>query len=277
LNGAAAGAHALCVSWRPDGWAYNRSMAPTLLMSEPAPFPEDPFPLLERGAIEGIELIPWGSNYTFAALLRDEDGDCCYAVYKPRRGEVPLRDFPNGTLYKREVAAYVLSLELGWDLVPPTIIRADGPHGIGSLQLYVQPRTDTSAHFDRLRQSHRCELQRMAVFDLLTNNADRKGGHCLLDVRGHVWAIDHGLTFHHVPKLRTVIWDFCGESIPPDVVGELGEFRYTPARVGALRRKLRPLLSDGELEALFQRWDRVLANPCFPQLDPYRNVPWPPF
>jgi uncharacterized repeat protein (TIGR03843 family) len=252
-------------------------MAPTLLMSEPAPFPEDPFPLLERGTIEGIELIPWGSNYTFAALLRAADGACCYGVYKPRRGEVPLRDFPSGTLYKREVAAYLLSRELGWDLVPPTIVRDDGPHGIGSLQLYVQPRTDATAQFDRLRQSHRCELQRMALFDVLVNNADRKGGHCLLDVRGHIWGIDHGLTFHHVPKLRTVIWDFCGEAVPGEFIGQLGEFRYTPARVAELRRLLRPYLSDDELEALFQRWDRLLANPCFPQLDPYRNVPWPPF
>ena len=252
-------------------------MAPTLLMSEPAPFPEDPFPLLERGAIEGIELIPWGSNYTFAALLKDQNGDCCYGVYKPRRGEVPLRDFPSGTLYKREVAAYAFSDELGWDVVPPTVIREDGPHGIGSLQLYVQPRTDASAQFDRLRQSHECELKRIAVFDLLTNNADRKGGHCLLDVRGHVWGIDHGLTFHHVPKLRTVIWDFCGEPIPSDLLGQLGEFRYTPARVSKMRARLRPLMSEDELAAVFMRWDRLLANPCFPQLDPYRNVPWPPF
>ena len=246
-------------------------------MSQPVPFPEDPFALLERGTIEGIELIPWGSNYTFAALVRGDDGECCYGVYKPRRGEVPLRDFPSGTLYKREVAAYVLASELGWDLVPPTIVREDGPHGIGSLQLYVQPRTDAGAQYDRLRESHRCDLQRMALFDLLTNNADRKGGHCLLDVRGHVWGIDHGLTFHHVPKLRTVIWDFCGETVSDELLAPLGELRYTPARLQALCARLAALISDQELHALLQRWDRLLANPCFPQLDPYRNVPWPPF
>jgi hypothetical protein len=248
-----------------------------LLLAEPAPFPEDPFPLLERGAIEAMELIPWGSNYTFAVLLRGADGACCYGVYKPRRGEVPLRDFPSGTLYKREVAAYLFSRELGWDLVPPTVVREDGPHGIGSMQLYVQPKTDAGAQFDRVRESHRCDLQRMALFDLLANNADRKGGHCLLDVRGHVWGIDHGLTFHHVPKLRTVIWDFCGEQIPSELVGDLGAFRYTPERMAGLVRLLRPLLAEQELEALMQRWDRLLANPCYPQLDPYRNVPWPPF
>src|SRR5437868_14716487 len=141
----------------------SATVAPALLMSEPAPYPEDPFPLLERGGIEGIELIPWGSNYTFAALLRDEGGACCYGVYKPRRGEVPLRDFANGTLYKREVAAYVLATHLGWDLVPPTIVRAEGPHGVGSLQLYVEPRQGAAAQYERLRASHRCELQRMAV------------------------------------------------------------------------------------------------------------------
>jgi hypothetical protein len=246
-------------------------------MSEPAPFPEDPFPLLEHGTIEGIELIPWGSNYTFAALLTGEDGSRCYGVYKPRRGEVPLRDFPNGTLYKREVAAYQLAGHLGWDLIPPTVIRERGPHGIGSLQLYVEPRAGASAQYERLRESHRCDLQRMAIFDLLANNADRKGGHCLLDVRNHVWGIDHGLTFHHVPKLRTVIWDYCGDAFPADLVAALRRVRTDPGRLGALQKDLSRLLSDQEMDALLQRWDRLLANPCFPSLDPYRNVPWPPF
>jgi uncharacterized repeat protein (TIGR03843 family) len=246
-------------------------------MSERIPFPEDPFGLLERGTIEGIELIPWGSNYTFAALLTAEDGARCYAVYKPRRGEVPLRDFPNGTLYKREVAAYVLSRHLGWDLIPPTVIREEGPHGIGSLQLYVEPSASANAQYERLRETHACDLQRMAMFDLLANNADRKGGHCLLDVRGHIWGIDHGLTFHQVPKLRTVIWDYCGEAFPPSLVAALDELRSDQARLPALERDLGPLISRHEWEALLQRWDHLLANPCFPDLDPYRNVPWPPF
>lgn len=246
-------------------------------MSERAPSPDDPFALLEQGTIEGIELIPWGSNYTFAALLRGADGACCYGVYKPRRGEVPLRDFPSGTLYKREVAAYVLARSLRWDMIPPTIVRAEGPHGIGSLQLYVEPDTSAGSHYDRLRDTHRYDLQRMAIFDLLSNNADRKGGHCLLDVHGNVWGIDHGLTFHHVPKLRTVIWDFCGEPFPEDLVRQLAGLRAEPTRVTALEKSMRSLLSAQEMDALFQRWDRLLTNPCFPDLDPYRNVPWPPF
>lgn len=250
---------------------------PALLLSEPAPFPEDPFPLLEHGTIEGIELIPWGSNYTFAAALAGEDGSRCFGVYKPRRGEVPLRDFPNGTLYKREVAAYLLSRHLGWDMIPPTVIRDHGPHGIGSLQLYVEPRRGASGQYERLRETHRCDLQRMALFDLLANNADRKGGHCLLDVRNAVWGIDHGLTFHHVPKLRTVIWDYCGDPFPPEHVSTLKALRHDKPRLAQLAGDLRPLLSGPEWDALLQRWDRLLANPCFPDLDPYRNVPWPPF
>jgi uncharacterized repeat protein (TIGR03843 family) len=162
-------------------------------------------------------------------------------------------------------------------MVPPTIVREEGPHGIGSLQLYVEPNPSAAGQYDRLRETHRCELQRMAIFDLLTNNADRKGGHCLLDVRGHVWGIDHGLTFHQVPKLRTVIWDFCDEPFPEDMVEQLTALRSKRARVTALQHALKPLVSAQEMDALFQRWDRLLANPCFPRLDPYRNVPWPPF
>ncbi len=237
----------------------------------------DPLRALQRGLIEAVELIPWGSNYTFAARLVSEEGEHCLAVYKPRRGETPLRDFPSGTLYRREVAAYLLARHLEWDIVPPTVIREDGPHGVGSLQLYVETQREADAYFDRIRVVHRDQLQRLAVFDLLANNADRKGGHCLLDLGGHLWGIDHGLTFHHVSKLRTIIWDFCGDPIPEPLVEHLRTIRGTPDRVASIRSDLAPLLSDAELSALFQRWDRLLANPCFPQLDPYRNVPWPPF
>ncbi len=251
-------------------------MPPLIVSHRPTP-PDNPLPLLRHGAIEAIELIPWGSNYTFAALVNGEDGSSCLAVYKPRRGEVPLRDFPSGTLYKREVAAYLLAHHLGWTLVPATIIREQAPHGIGSLQFYVEPQVGPAARFDRLLASHRRELQRMALFDLLTNNADRKGGHCLLDVHGQVWGIDHGLTFHHVPKLRTIIWEFAGEPIPDDFMEALAAVRADPVRVDVIRHMLAPLLSAGELRALFDRWDRLLAAPCYPDLDPYRNVPWPPF
>ncbi|HEV7666470.1 MAG TPA: hypothetical protein VGQ62_23240, partial [Chloroflexota bacterium] len=101
--------------------------------------------------------------------------------------------------------------------------------------------------------------------------------HCLLDIRGHLWGIDHGLTFHHVPKLRTVIWDFCGDPIPADLVAHLATLHGDAEQMAAIDTALRPFLSGHELEALYDRWARLLANPCYPELDPYRNVPWPPF
>lgn len=254
-------------------------MADEATTSVPTLHPHDPrvFELLGSGRIDHMELIPWGSNYTFAVIVGSEDGPRTLAVYKPRRGEVPLRDFPSGTLYKREVAAYRLAQAIGWDIVPPTIVREDAPHGVGSLQLYVEPSTEPGAQFERLRVSHQADLTRMALFDLLANNADRKGGHCLLATDGRLWGIDHGLTFSHVPKLRTVIWDPCGEPVPAALVADLAAVRADPAREQALREALAPLLSAIELEALFSRWDRLLQMPCFPSLDPYRNVPWPPF
>jgi uncharacterized repeat protein (TIGR03843 family) len=117
----------------------------------------------------------------------------------------------------------------------------------------------------------------MALFDLLANNADRKGGHCLLDVRGHLWGIDHGLTFNHVFKLRTVIWDVCGDPLPEPLLADLRAVRSDAGKLGALQELLAPLLVDHEIEAFFTRWDRLLEQPCYPELDPYRNVPWPPF
>jgi uncharacterized repeat protein (TIGR03843 family) len=145
------------------------------------------------------------------------------------------------------------------------------------MQLYVQPVAESWGRFDSLRTSHAADLRRIALFDLLTNNADRKGGHCLLDVRGHLWGIDHGLTYNHVPKLRTVIWDVCGQPVPEDLLADVRVVRADAARMGALREQLEPFLAAHELDAFVARCDRVLANPCFPELDPYRNVPWPPF
>src|SRR5215475_5521703 len=140
-------------------------------------------------------------------------------IYKPRRGEAPLWDFPDGTLYKRERAAFVLSEALGWQLVPPTVIR-DGPNGIGTMQLYIHHRQEDADYFS-LREQYQCEVQRMALFDLIANNTDRKAGHCLRGEDGRIWGIDHGLTFHHHPKLRTVIWDFGGEPIPEHFLADI--------------------------------------------------------
>ena len=161
--------------------------------------------------------MPDSSNA--ALLVRCHAGeDSCIAVYKPMRGETPLWDFPDGTLHRREVAAFALARALGWPRVPPTVLR-DGPYGPGSVQLFVP--FDPQHHFFTLEMDHADVFRRVALFDIAANNADRKGGHCLLDADGNVWLIDHGVCFAVEPKLRTVIWTFVGEPLPDDAVADL--------------------------------------------------------
>lgn len=227
--------------------------------------------LLVEGKIELQGQIPWSSNYSFLVNVRDDELTCL-AVYKPQRGERPLWDFPDGTLCLREYAAFVVSQACGWGLVPPTVLR-EGPHGLGSLQLYVDADPDES--FFELRDEHPVDFQRVALFDALVNNADRKGGHCLRDSQGHVWCIDHGLTFNAHPKLRTVIWDYAGQLIPPDLLADLRRFKAQLADSSEVCTALKRLLSPRELKMLQQRLDRLLEAGRFPQPGPGRNVPWP--
>jgi uncharacterized repeat protein (TIGR03843 family) len=137
----------------------------------------------------------WSSNYVYIAQMCGPGGQPFTAVYKPHRGESPLWDFPSGGLYRREVAAYRLAQLLGWSFIPPTVVRPEGPEGMGSLQVFI--RHDPEQHFFVQRETPDLipQLQRMAAFDVLANNADRKGGHCLLDDDGRIWGIDHGLCF----------------------------------------------------------------------------------
>ena len=227
--------------------------------------------LLCEGEFQGLELIPWASNYTFAATLVLPD--LTYVgVYKPRRGEIPLYDFPDGTLYRREVAAYRAARALGWDLIPITVTRS-GPHGIGSLQLLVE----ADSNWDALHGGDQNEpdLQRLTLFDFLVNNADRKAGHILRGFDGHVWAIDHGLTFNEDPKLRTILWQHQGQAVPEEIVTELEEFATDPRRPAELRAELEQLLHPAEVEGFFERLDRVLALRRFPTPGARRHVPWP--
>jgi hypothetical protein len=228
--------------------------------------------LLCQGTFGRLELIPWASNYTFAAPLSLPDGTCYVGIYKPRRGEIPLYDFPSGTLYRREVAAYRTTRALGWDLIPLTVVR-DGPHGVGSLQLFVE----ADENWDVLRDQQLDEgvIQRMALFDFLANNADRKAGHILRGRDGQLWGIDHGLTFNQEPKLRTVLWQFQGQSIPGPLLEELEEFATHPTRPDALRAELAELLDEDELAGFFDRLGRVLHVRRFPQPGSRRHVPWP--
>lgn len=227
--------------------------------------------LLEHGDITLQGQLPWSSNYSFLVRVHDDELGCL-AVYKPQRGERPLWDFPDGTLCLREYAAFVVSQELEWGLVPPTVLR-EGPHGIGSVQLFVE--ADPDEHFFNLRDEFPDQFKRVALFDALVNNADRKGGHCLRDRQGHIWCIDHGLTFSAQPKLRTVIWDFAGEPIPPDLLQDLQRLKARLAASSDTRPLFERLLSPRERTMLQRRLDRLLEHGCFPQPGRGRNVPWP--
>jgi uncharacterized repeat protein (TIGR03843 family) len=229
--------------------------------------------LLQEGHIQECELIPWGSNYTFLVAMGVGQKAPLLGVYKPRRGEAPLWDFPDGTLYKREYAAFLLSEALGWQLVPPTVMR-QGPKGIGTVQLYIHHRQENADYF-ALREQYARELQRLAVFDLIANNTDRKAGHCLRGEDGRIWGIDHGLTFHHHPKLRTVIWDFGGTSIPPQLVDNIQQVCTDLETQQGLAPVFHELLANVEIDALIHRMRYIIAHPELPCLQTRRGVPWP--
>ncbi|MBF8266814.1 MAG: hypothetical protein HW388_322 [Dehalococcoidia bacterium] len=229
---------------------------------------------LLRGEIASPELIPQGSNQTF--LVAVSDGSRAFkAVYKPSRGERPLWDFPSGTLHKREYASYLVSRALRWDFIPLTVIR-DGPFGPGSLQLWVD--ADPQSSYLTLREERLEEMERIALFDCLSNNADRKASHCFSDRDGHIWSIDHGLTFHVDPKLRTVIWDFAQEPISVGLMEDVATLLSTLGSPTALSRELSHLLTPEEVDALKRRLQDLLVSGRFPDPDPSRrNVPWPWF
>jgi uncharacterized repeat protein (TIGR03843 family) len=219
-----------------------------------------------------LGLLPHASNYTFLAEVTD-GANTAPAVYKPRRGETPLWDFPDGTLCNREVAAFLLAEALGWPAVPPTVLR-DGPHGEGAVQLYVA--ADPTANYFTLLEdgAHRDAFQRIAAFDAVAGNGDRKAGHCLL-ADGGVWAVDHGLCFSVRPTLRTVIWEFAGQEIPDGLVEDLSRTR-SALRGGRLRQELLDLLDRDEVDAAADRAAALMASGCYPQPGPGRSVPWPP-
>ncbi len=215
--------------------------------------------------------MPTGSNYTFLVSIHKESGEKCLAVYKPQKGEAPLWDFPDGTLYQREYASYLVSQALGWGFIPPTAIR-EGPHGIGTVQIYIEPKENS--HYFTLRDSHPRECQRIAVFDYLVNNADRKASHCFQGKDGNIWSVDHGLTFHTDYKVRTVIWDWAGEPIPQGLVKDL---QSLSSRFGELQKSLAPYLTGIELQVLRKRLNHLLESPVFPRPRYGRNTPWPIF
>jgi uncharacterized repeat protein (TIGR03843 family) len=224
--------------------------------------------LLTEGRVELLGRIPRSSNATF--LVRVSNGnDSAHAVYKPEAGERPLSDFPPG-LYRRELAAYFLSDYLEWDLVPPTVIRADAPLGVGSLQWFVE--CDFREHYFTLHSGAphtHAALAQLALFDVVTNNTDRKSGHVLRGHDGHIWGIDHGLCFSSMFKLRTVIWDFAGETIPEALLGDIAPLAE------AVPTGVAELLDDDEAAAVQRRVLRLLRERVLPVDRTGMRYPWP--
>ncbi len=242
---------------------------------------EEGLRLLQLGAVDAEHgIMRFGSNYTFLVTVRLDDVEAL-AVYKPRLGEAPLWDFPSGTLCKRELAAFYLSEALGWDLVPPTALREDAPRGLGSLQIFIHH--DPNCHYFRFAPRHLPQIKRFLAFDVVANNADRKGGHVLLDEADHIWGIDHGLCFNHVPKLRTVMWEFgpeetplAGTPIPDDVLADLRCLLAKLQTPDDAVLQLLHLLAEEEVAALRRRLTTLINHGTFPMPRPGGSRPWPP-
>jgi uncharacterized repeat protein (TIGR03843 family) len=221
--------------------------------------------LLTDGHLEIEGRMPNSSNATFLMAVGDNGTQ---GIYKPLTGERPLWDFEPG-LYKREVAAYRLSEVLGYDIIPPTVVR-EGPLGEGSLQLFINH--DPSLHyfvFLDLRPELHDQLRKMAVFDIVANNTDRKGGHVLVDAEDHLWGIDHGVCFSDEFKLRTVIWDFAGDDIAEELLAPL------EVLMNDVPTNLASLLTDDEIDAMLERTEWLLTNRVFPAPESRYQYPWP--
>jgi uncharacterized repeat protein (TIGR03843 family) len=225
--------------------------------------------LLEEGELDVLGRMPWSSNQTYLARL-EHRGVEALSIYKPRRGERPLWDFPPGTLCHREVAAFAVSEALGWSIVPLTVLR-DGPLGVGMVQLFVDH--DPEQHYFTLREQFSGHFRQFALFDVVTNNADRKAGHCLRGNDDHIWGIDHGVSFHAAVKLRTVIWDYEGERISEEEL--TGLCRLAADLDGNLGRTLARLLNPLEVEAVGQRLQWLLSHRIFPRPLTEYPYPWP--
>lgn len=232
--------------------------------------------LLTHGSVEIVGRVADSSNATFAVVVTGQpdattgETDEWFAIYKPELGERPLWDFEPG-LHRRELAAYRLSEHLGWALVPPTVIRGDLQVGEGSLQWFIE--SDEADHYftlvDRDATTHDT-FRQLALFDYVVNNTDRKSGHVLRDADGHIWGIDHGLCFAAEYKLRTVIWEFAGEPVDPDLLEAIAPLADdVPAEVGEL-------INGRERKALRRRVQRILDHPFLPHdASGGYGYPWP--
>jgi uncharacterized repeat protein (TIGR03843 family) len=277
----------------PGGRADLPADPPPAVLDE-----DDALTLLRHGVLELEGRLVGASNATLRAVVT-ADGVTARCVYKPVRGERPLWDFPDGTLAGREFSAYLLSRRVGFGVVPPTLLR-DGPFGFGMCQLWIdEERQDdpllgfvpnrqvpagwrrvVSARDERGRpfalvHADDPRLARMAVFDAVANNADRKGGHVIATLDGRVYGVDHGICFHAEDKLRTVLWGWAGDPLPAESVDLLDKLRVDLA--GRLGVTLTEHLTDMEIGTLTMRVGRLLATGCFPEpTDEWPSIPWPP-
>ena len=228
--------------------------------------------LLVRLLGPAAETLAWvpGGDSPLAGLGRG-----FYAVWKPTAGERPLFDFPVGTLTRREVAAFAVSEALGWAIVPSTVLR-DGPSGEGMLQRWVE--VDPGADVVAILTGDDPRLRRIALFDAIVNNTDRKGGHILPVPGGHLHAVDHGVTFSVVPKLRTILWAWEGQPFEAAERAALASVATALRPRSRLERSLRQLLAAREVTATRRRVDALLATGVFPGPNPdWPAIPWPPF
>jgi uncharacterized repeat protein (TIGR03843 family) len=233
---------------------------------------EEALRLLRDGDLQVEGRLIDASNATLycSATL---DGTTTAVVYKPVQGERPLWDFPDGTLAGREVSAYLVSEATGWDVVPPTVLR-DGPFGTGMCQLWID--VDEQVDLADLARSDHPALRRMAVFDAVVNNADRKGGHLLPTASGHVHGVDHGVCFSTEDKLRTLLWQWRDDPLPDEAVEVLSRVRAELE--GPLGEALAEHLTVSEVRATTTRVDRLLATRRYPLPSPdWPAIPWPPF
>ena len=233
---------------------------------------QDALRLLREGelSVEGRLLDASNATLYCATTL---DGVTAACVYKPVQGERPLWDFPDGTLAGRELAAYLVSEASGWDVVPPTVMRG-GPFGSGMCQLWVD--VDETVDLSELARSDHPDLRRMAVFDAVVNNADRKGGHLLPRGDGRVQGVDHGICFSSEDKLRTLLWQWRGLPLTDEAVEVLSRVRAELE--GALGDALHDHLTRREVRRTVERVDRLLTTRRHPQPSPdWPAIPWPPF
>ena len=215
-----------------------------------------------------------GYNYTFLIQVMHLE-ESFRAVYKPQEGEQPLWDFPDDTLAHREASAYLVSQALDWQFVPPTVFREDGPYGPGSVQFFIDH--NPSYHYFNLRDDDFQRLPPVVLFDLLINNADRKGSHMIFGPKGELWLIDHGLCFNVDEKLRTVIWDFAGQSIPQNLRDDLIKFKDSLGSTSALVAALSEHLAPKEIFALGARAEQLIKMEFFPYPPQDRRAyPFPP-